>query len=330
MISADGAESIWTFAQAFTSSFQASCSELASRLQVANADDVHSIAGEIQALNKRLTEATGRLPSYDQRQNELQLKALEKSLEELRSSTAGRTKFAFKRKVKIPASAETATPPPQVNAPAIPTSTISSASRTISNHSNHYLSRSCLSGPSSSTNHIEASILSISSSILNLLTATNESTLLSANPVSLSALHIRDIQNSILILGTVNGSIMLHNLTNCVVVAGCHQFRMHNSTAVDAYLDITSSPIIESCDQVRFGAYPGELKTTTDQQPLVGKIHTKLPFIPQDFSHIRVTPSPNWRVLEEDELVHDWPLSEANYVVQLERALPHPTSDAHC
>jgi hypothetical protein len=29
-------------------------------------------------------------------------------------------------------------------------------------------------------------------------------------------------------------------------------------------------------------------------------------------------------------LVHDWPLSEANYVVQLERALPHPTSDAHC
>jgi hypothetical protein len=124
---------------------------------------------------------------------------------------------------------------------------------------------------------------------------------------------------------------------------------MHNSTAVDAYLDITSSPIIESCDQVRFGAYPGELKvqsfhyflynclkmptslqTTTDQQPLVGKIHTELPFIPQDFSHIRATPSPNWRVLEEDELVHDWPLSEANYVVQLERVLPHPTSDAHC
>lgn len=45
--------------------------ELASRLKVANADSVHSIAGEIQALNKRLTEATGRLPSYDQRQNEL-------------------------------------------------------------------------------------------------------------------------------------------------------------------------------------------------------------------------------------------------------------------
>lgn len=156
-----------------------------------------------------------------------QLKALEKSLEELRSSTAGKTKFAFKRKVKIPVSAETATPPAQVNAPAIPTSTISSASRTISNHSNRYLSRSCLSGPSSSTHHIEASIISISNSILNLLTATNESTLVSANPVSLSALHIRDIQNSILILGTVNGSIMLHNLTNCVVVAGCHQVELY-------------------------------------------------------------------------------------------------------
>ncbi|KAG1752139.1 tubulin binding cofactor C-domain-containing protein [Suillus lakei] len=318
MMSAEGSETTWTFAQAFTSSFQASCSELASRLKVANADSVHSIAGEIQALNKRLTEATGRLPSYDQRQNELQLKALEKSLEELRSSAAGKTKFAFKRKAKIPASAssETATlPAPAIVAPAIPTTTISSASRTISNHSNCYLSRSCLSGTSSSTDHIEV--------ILNLLMSTNESTL-SANTISLSALHIRDIQNSILILGTVDGSIMLHNLTNCVVVAGCHQFRMHNSTAVDAYLDITSNPIIESCDQVRFGVYPSELKTTTDQQPLFAKNYTELPFLPQDFSHIRATPSPNWRALEEDELVRDWPLSETNYVVQLERALPHP------
>lgn len=291
---------------------------------------MHSIAEEIQALNKRLTEATGRLPSYDQRQNELQLKKLEKSLEELRSSTTGKTKFAFKRKVKVPASPESATPPARANAPVIPTSTISSASRTISDHSDCYLSRSCLSGPSSSINHTEVSIIRLSSSILNLLTATNESTPVSANPISLSALHIRDIQNSILILGTVDGSIMLHNLTSCVVVAGCHQFRMHNSTAVDAYLDITSNPIIESCNQVRFGAYPGVLKTTTDQQSPVAKIHTKLPFLPQDFSHIRATPSPNWRVLEEDELVHDWPLSETNYVVQLERILPHPKSDAHC
>ncbi|KAG1859996.1 tubulin binding cofactor C-domain-containing protein [Suillus tomentosus] len=325
MTSDDGAEAIWTFAQAFTSSFQASCSELASRLKVANADSVHPIAGEIQALNKRLTEATGRLPSYDQRQNELQLKALEKSLEELRSSTAGKTKFAFKRKVKIPlpASAETAMPPAQTNALAMPTAPISSASRTISNHCNSYLSRSCLSGPSSSTNHIEVSIIRVSNSVLNLLTTTNESTL-SANTVSLSALHIRDIQNSILILGSVDGSIMLHNLTNCVVVAGCHQFRMHNSTAVDAYLDITSNPIIESCDQVRFGPYPSELKTTSDQQHLIIRDHTELPFLPQDFSHIRATPSPNWRALEEDELVRDWPLPETDYTVQLERALPGP------
>ncbi|KAG1776461.1 tubulin binding cofactor C-domain-containing protein [Suillus placidus] len=205
----------------------------------------------------------------------------------------------------------------------MPTSTISSASRTISNHSNCYLSRSCLSGPSSSTDHIEVSIIRISNSILNLHTTTNESTL-SANIVSLSALHIRDIQNSILILGTVDGSIMLHNLTNCVVVAGCHQFRMHNSTFIDAYLDITSNPIIESCDQVRFGMYPSELKTITGQEPLVTRNHTEFPFLPQDFSHIRATPSPNWRTLEQDELIRDWRLSETNYSVQLERALPRP------
>jgi hypothetical protein len=45
--------------------------EIASRLKAPNAESVHTTAEEIQALNKRLIEATGRLPSYDQRQCEL-------------------------------------------------------------------------------------------------------------------------------------------------------------------------------------------------------------------------------------------------------------------
>lgn len=65
-------------------------------------------------------------------------------------------------------------------------------------------------------------------------------------------------------------------------------------------------------------------QTTSDQQHLIIRDHTELPFLPQDFSHIRATPSPNWRALEEDELVRDWPLPETNYTVQLERALPGP------
>jgi hypothetical protein len=73
---------------------------------------------------------------------------------------------------------------------------------------------------------IDVSITSISNSILNLLPSKDESTP-SANVISLSALHISDIHNSILILGHVNGSIMLHDLTNCVVVAGCHQVGMY-------------------------------------------------------------------------------------------------------
>jgi hypothetical protein len=73
---------------------------------------------------------------------------------------------------------------------------------------------------------IDVSITSISSSILNLLPSKDESTP-SANVISLSALHISDIHNSILILGHVSGSIMLHDLTNCVVVAGCHQVGMY-------------------------------------------------------------------------------------------------------
>ena len=292
---------------------------------------------------------------------EKQLKALDKSLEELRSSASGKTKFAFKRKVKTPSSLSTKTATPARAITQTTTTTAHSTSRTISNCFNCYLSRSCLSGTSStsSTNQIEVSITNMSSSVLNLLPSEDESTL-PTNIISLSALHINDIQDSILILGHVDGSIMLHNLTNCVVVAGCHQVGIFSLQAMCFGNSACSQFAVQDAQfygrrciprhriksdnrelwpcEVRSIPEPVECKfflmhnrlqcqvlpqTSTSQQPLVINDHN-LPFLPQDFSHIRATPSPNWRALKDDELVHDWPLGENDYALQLEKALPRP------
>ena len=127
----------------------------------------------------------------------------------------------------MPSSPSTETnTPASIITPTITERTTPIISRTITNRSDCYLSRSCLSDITSFTDQIEVSITNVSRSILDLLPSKDKSTL-STNIISLSALHISDIQDSILILGHVDGSIMLHKLTNCVVVAGCHQVEIY-------------------------------------------------------------------------------------------------------
>lgn len=113
---------------------------------------------------------------------------------------------------------------------------------------------------------------------------------------------MRDVKDSIIILPAVQGSAMIHDMNNCIIVLGCHQFRMHTSTQVDIYLFIESNPIIEHCTKLRFASYPSAL--SGERIPSSNATH----FSVQDFSHIRATPSPNWSLLDEDHRLRpeDW------------------------
>jgi hypothetical protein len=75
----------------------------------------------------------------------------------------------------------------------------------------------------------------------------------------------------VVLLPGVDGSALIHDLEECVVVLGYHQvrfelfkhlcfsslsrptyFRMHASSKVDVYLSITSNPTVEHCQEIRF------------------------------------------------------------------------------
>jgi hypothetical protein len=58
---------------------------------------------------------------------------------------------------------------------------------------------------------------------------------------------------------------------------------MHDSEHIDVFLAPASHPVIEHCSSVRFG----NLSPSAQE----------LAFAPQDFSHVRDTPSPNWSFL---------------------------------
>jgi hypothetical protein len=289
-------EAKWTFAQKFYVDFNATASELASRLDALKTGldippaTVQAVTSDLSRLAKSLSDATGSLPSYDQRQCELQLKALEKTIEELRGASASAPKFSFKRKAAKPKPttehASIVVPPPTKSP-----STLIESTRTLAAFTHRYLTILDVRSPNSSA---EVSISDLDNCIVNFLPGDEDHT-------KITALHVQRVSRSVILLPQISGSIILHDLTESVIVVGCHQFRMHNSTAVDVYLESGSDPVIEHCSGIQIAAYPSSLVRG-------GTLQDSKHFAVKDFSHILPTPSPNWSSLREEKWEKSWPI----------------------
>ena len=150
---------------------------------------------------------------------------LEQTLEETRSASLPKTKFAFKRKTNKPPLSAAPTP-----LPSSPGGSELGKSDDLPGTSDfHKLS---------SHSHCRLSLLSIptfgagpplsSLTISDLdhcivdLRATAE-TMTRQDQPGLTALHIRDLKETVLILPNVKGSVLLHNLHRCTVIVACHQ-----------------------------------------------------------------------------------------------------------
>ncbi|KAI0074950.1 hypothetical protein K474DRAFT_1685556 [Panus rudis PR-1116 ss-1] len=306
-------EGTQTLIQAFYSSFQTARTGLIKAAGQASAEATNQLALDVAKLRKDLTDATEYLPLYDQRQYDSFLKSVEQTLAELRTSSAPKPKFTFKRKQgALPAQS---TPKPQPT----PTSTASQAStavdefsspstgRILSNRSKEFLTTASL--PSAPYTSTDLTITNLDHCILNLISLSDEQT-----PAhnKITALHVRDVSNCILLFpANIKGSAMLHNLTQCIIVLGCHQFRMHTSSRIHVYLNIPSNPIIEHCSDISFTGYPTTLLPTPESQATDVVVSSSNHLAVQDFSHIRSTASPNWRVLPDDARVPEdaWPSS---------------------
>ncbi|KAL1680657.1 tubulin binding cofactor C-domain-containing protein [Schizophyllum commune] len=305
----------------FGTTFQKDKDALQTRIQAAKATSpaspstLQELTSEISKLMTTLADASGSLPSYDQRQYELQVKTLEKSVEELRSTTV-KPKFAFKRKATSSQSstpsapttpkpaADTSTPPPaETDASHVAPST----NLLLSSHKSRYLTVADLPAPFKQESDL--ALADLEGCVVDLLgradlsggavdvdslgrVGVDGSTLRDPSLLNISAVHIRSISDSLIVLPLISGSVMLHDITRSVVVVGCHQFRMHTSKAVDVYLSITSNPIIEHCSKIRFAPYSTALAPNAPSDGLQSI---------QDFSHIRATPSPNWTRLPSEE-----------------------------
>ena len=145
---------------------------------------------------------------------------LEATLDSLRPAAAAKPKFAFKRKAAGPKTTPAPAAPPT---PVEDKPDTSTTFRALSNHSSAKLTWADVP-PSQSGQH-DLTIADLDHCIVDLLPR-------DGSEERLTALHIRDVRDSVLLLPDVAGSILLLNMYRSILVVGCHQVRTrHHATA---------------------------------------------------------------------------------------------------
>ncbi|CAG8745698.1 12778_t:CDS:2, partial [Acaulospora colombiana] len=256
-----------------------------------------ALLSNIAKLRKDLLDATPYLPSFDRRQSELQIKAIEKQLEELIQSSSSRggsksaSKFSFKRSTpsksivyqsniatnrsitpsepQVEAADMAASPNADGNTTHGETAHPAVASLRLHDLSDQFLTGSDLFAHSTASELLDnastpeqdratdISLSSLTNCVVDLTTRPGNA--LSATTVR--ALHVTGLKRCIILTSFVDGSALIHDCEQCVFVLAFRQTSQHANI--------------------------------------------------QDFLWIRQTPSPNWSLLPEDQWVTEekWPAS---------------------
>ncbi|KLO12488.1 hypothetical protein SCHPADRAFT_998073 [Schizopora paradoxa] len=262
------------------------------------ADALKQLTSDTQLLRKETVEATSYLPAHDRKTLENQLADLESRIQKLRQRSAPKGKFLFKK--STPTSAGSKSKILQTASKEEIVAVAADTSPPVSQmqlKSNEYISADALDNEKTSSG--ELTLIDLEGCIVDLLERPHL-----RNQVSRpgrTALHAKNIRNSVLALGDVDGSVMLHNLERCTIVLKCHQLRVHNSKNLVIYLEVPSdsSGIIEGCSNIIFANIPKDVWLSSPEES--DEVSASRPVI-QDFSHIMSSTSPNWSFVGDERV----------------------------
>ncbi|KAI8335941.1 tubulin binding cofactor C-domain-containing protein [Chlamydoabsidia padenii] len=241
-------------------------------------DHFNTILQQINQLEKRITEATTFIPSYDERQYAMQIRELTGLLDATRTQLTPKPKFSFKTKLGKP---KTKTPQASIPAPVKPLDQTSLLENTI-NFSNLENQIITLSG------HKELAAVDISLSYLSKCIIW-----LPTETITISTVHIKQIKDCVIVCGTVQGSILIYGLEHSILTVNCHQFRMHDAKNVDVLMCVSSRPIMEDSNGIRVG-------NTQDQKSSVNNYFSQM----DDFNWLKQQASPNWTLMDNNRIEH--------------------------
>jgi len=219
----------------FYTKFKAKSADI---LEALSSKDLDTLRASTSALHKTLQDNQDNLPVHDKRIYEQDIRQIEAKLESLRKAQSNNSKFSFSRSKKKSKPAPTVASE-VLPAPSLFTSVPDSSILNISSVSSEVITTDSLG---LQIEQRSLTISNVSNSLVDL-----------RGTQSLLACHAKTISNSVIILPHITGSVILYVLTNCLVVAQCQQFRIHSSINTTVLLHISSTPIIESSNLLRFG-----------------------------------------------------------------------------
>lgn len=297
---------------------------------------IDAIMVGIARLSTELADASGELPSYDQRSYNQAIKALHDKLAIARASHAPKTKFSFRNKrlaaptseansvntsrsvtpihLRDPENGSRGTPTPALASPSVHVLAGQDLDRSdedprFTSDENQWI---LLHGrkdayvrwpPSSIEGERPSSPPQYGKTCL-VSEVSNSIIKIESNDTTPapSALTLNTTDGTLILAPDIQGAAHITGLRNSVLVLSCHQFRMHKSHNVDVYLYCSNRPIIEDCSHIRFAPMPSAFESSrlgTDNTVRKQNMFDQV----DDFKWLRAEASPNWRSMREDEAV---------------------------
>lgn len=295
----------------------------------------------IAKLSTELADASGELPSYDQRSYNQAIKSLNDKLAVVRASHAPKTKFSFKNKRLAAPSSEansvntsrSVTPThlqdPESQSRGRPTPAFAPPPSHVlaGQHGERHEETSRYTDddnqwillnakkdayvswpPSNMVEDDPAQLQHGKTCIVSEISGSIVKIDTNQNMPSPSALTLNATDQTLILAADIRGAAHITGLRNSVLVLSCHQFRMHKSNNVDVYLYCNNRPIIEDCTHIRFARIPPIFRSSgLGTEHGVERMKGKPNMFDQvdDFKWLRAEASPNWSTLQEDETVQE-------------------------
>lgn len=243
-----------TTSSVFYTSFQAQKSAIIARINAGALSDDTARSEALSAVNALAEECTrlaGTLPAYDRQTYRQQLDQLYAQLDTKAARKGAGSRFKFSKKALDSAKTEQANERKAADE-------LAKAKESASTNLNiGYMNEFVVKDKSQVLVHSTTTSSTSSRTSSNLILANIEQSVIVLTPSTPFATAKLDwISDSIIYIDAVTGPIYLNHLTRCVVVAVCHQFRMHDSTGTDLFLSCGSGrPIIERCSGLRFAQF---------------------------------------------------------------------------
>ncbi|KAF2427722.1 hypothetical protein EJ08DRAFT_592639 [Tothia fuscella] len=295
--------------------------------------EVDASLASIAKLSHEVKDASSYIPAYDQRTYSSSVKNLSEKLQNARSSFAPKQKFSFKSRKPAVASSTTNADASSHQRPQLPNSEVNPISapkegskaeevsqktliaindeirenKNVTIHRPTFKEAESISIFSQSDAHIilpnEACHATTSGTLYDITQCIIDMSVPTTTQQPFSNLKLRNVKNSVIICGRVQGDVHMTNIANSIIVTTCQQLRMHDSTNVDVYAECSSRGVIEVCKGIRFGELPGVYKHKLAPDKKDGPDDWDIKV--DDFDWPVAGLSPNWGILTDEERVGD-------------------------